>query len=151
MTPSLTNCGRFVRAYWITAAEHGMNASTFTARVVASTGADVAAPGILAVLQHWRGDLLPHSESKSPRQRDGGRVAGRLWVALSEDEAKPRPEQVAALNAALNLLADTNSWRRPSRHESLLPHGPVPTERSSPDSDRSVGRCTAASGSRSKR
>ena len=29
-------------AYWITAAEHGMNASTFTARVVASTGADVA-------------------------------------------------------------------------------------------------------------
>src|SRR5256885_987815 len=29
--------------YWISAAEHGMNASTFTARVVASTGADVAA------------------------------------------------------------------------------------------------------------
>ena len=32
-----------VDAYWISAAEHGMNASTFTARVVASTGADVAA------------------------------------------------------------------------------------------------------------
>jgi citrate synthase len=31
-----------VDAYWISAAEHGMNASTFTARVVASTGADVA-------------------------------------------------------------------------------------------------------------
>ncbi|MFD5316034.1 citrate synthase 2 [Streptomyces sp. NPDC127098] len=30
-------------AYWISAAEHGMNSSTFTARVVASTGADVAA------------------------------------------------------------------------------------------------------------
>ena len=30
-------------AYWITAAEHGMNASTFTARIVASTGADAAA------------------------------------------------------------------------------------------------------------
>jgi citrate synthase len=30
-------------AYWVTAAEHGMNASTFTARVVASTGADAAA------------------------------------------------------------------------------------------------------------
>jgi len=27
--------------YWVCAAEHGMNASTFTARVVASTGADV--------------------------------------------------------------------------------------------------------------
>jgi citrate synthase len=32
-----------INAYWISAAEHGMNASTFTARVVASTGADVAA------------------------------------------------------------------------------------------------------------
>jgi citrate synthase len=32
-----------IDAYWIAAAEHGMNASTFTARVVASTGADVAA------------------------------------------------------------------------------------------------------------
>jgi citrate synthase len=32
-----------IDAYWISAAEHGMNASTFTARVVASTGANVAA------------------------------------------------------------------------------------------------------------
>lgn len=32
-----------INAYWISAAEHGMNASTFTARIVASTGADVAA------------------------------------------------------------------------------------------------------------
>ncbi len=34
---------RAIDAYWITAAEHGMNASTFTARVIASTGADAAA------------------------------------------------------------------------------------------------------------
>jgi citrate synthase len=32
-----------VDSYWTSAAEHGMNASTFTARVIASTGADVAA------------------------------------------------------------------------------------------------------------
>jgi citrate synthase len=32
-----------VDAYFISAAEHGMNASTFTTRIVASTGADVAA------------------------------------------------------------------------------------------------------------
>ena len=32
-----------IDAYWVSAAEHGMNASTFTARIVASTGADVAA------------------------------------------------------------------------------------------------------------
>jgi len=31
-----------VDAYFVSAAEHGMNASTFTARVIASTGADVA-------------------------------------------------------------------------------------------------------------
>ena len=34
---------RAVDAYFVSAAEHGMNASTFTARVVASTGADAAA------------------------------------------------------------------------------------------------------------
>ncbi|PZS04757.1 MAG: citrate synthase [Pseudonocardiales bacterium] len=32
-----------IDAYWVSAAEHGMNASTFTARVIASTGTDVAA------------------------------------------------------------------------------------------------------------
>jgi citrate synthase len=32
-----------VDAYFVSAAEHGMNASTFTARVIASTGADAAA------------------------------------------------------------------------------------------------------------
>jgi citrate synthase len=32
-----------IDAYWISAAEHGVNASTFAARVVASTGADCAA------------------------------------------------------------------------------------------------------------
>src|SRR5665648_976096 len=32
-----------IDAYLVSAAEHGMNASTFTARVVASTGADIAA------------------------------------------------------------------------------------------------------------
>lgn len=32
-----------IDAYWTSAAEHGMNASTFTARVIASTGADVTA------------------------------------------------------------------------------------------------------------
>jgi citrate synthase len=32
-----------VDTYWVTAAEHGLNASTFTARIAASTGADCAA------------------------------------------------------------------------------------------------------------
>src|SRR5204862_6339790 len=38
-----------IDAYWISAAEHGMNASTFTARIVASTGADCAAAMSAAV------------------------------------------------------------------------------------------------------
>jgi citrate synthase len=34
---------RAIDSYWVSAAEHGANASTFTARIVASTGADCAA------------------------------------------------------------------------------------------------------------
>jgi citrate synthase len=34
---------RAIDAYWICTAEHGLNASTFTARIVASTGADAGA------------------------------------------------------------------------------------------------------------
>ena len=40
---------RAVDTYWICTAEHGINASTFTARVVASTGADCAAAMSAAV------------------------------------------------------------------------------------------------------
>jgi len=40
---------RAIDTYWVSAAEHGMNASTFTARVVASTGADCAAAMSAAV------------------------------------------------------------------------------------------------------
>jgi citrate synthase len=42
--------------YWVCAAEHGMNASTFTARVVASTGTDVAA-GLSAAVASLSGPL----------------------------------------------------------------------------------------------
>lgn len=38
-----------VDSYWVSAAEHGLNASTFTARIVASTGADCAAAMSAAV------------------------------------------------------------------------------------------------------
>src|ERR1019366_5760306 len=43
-------------AYWVSAAEHGLNASTFTARVVASTGADVA-PALSAGIGAMSGPL----------------------------------------------------------------------------------------------
>jgi citrate synthase len=38
-----------VDTYWVSAAEHGLNASTFTARIAASTGADCAASMSAAV------------------------------------------------------------------------------------------------------
>lgn len=72
---------------------------------VRRAGAEVFA-GILAALGSARGEKLPHGGSKAPRARDGAGIAARLWVALADTDAKPRPEQVAALNAALILLAD---------------------------------------------
>jgi citrate synthase len=45
-----------LEAYWITVSDHGLNASTFAARVVASTGSDVV-PCILAALGALKGPL----------------------------------------------------------------------------------------------
>lgn len=47
---------RALDAYWITVSDHGLNASTFTARVVASTGADVM-PCIVAAIGALKGPL----------------------------------------------------------------------------------------------
>ena len=47
---------RAIDAYWVSAAEHGLNASTFTARVVASTAADVPA-GITGAIGAMSGPL----------------------------------------------------------------------------------------------
>ena len=55
-----------IDAYWSSAAEHGMNASTFTARVITSTGADVAA----ALLRRHRRDERPAARRRPvPRAR----------------------------------------------------------------------------------
>jgi citrate synthase len=95
---------------------------------VRRVGAEVFA-GILAALGTERGAKPSNSDGKAPPASEGvgetargGRssgaadprrgaeaslgIAARLWPALARDDAKPRPEQVAALNAALILLAD---------------------------------------------
>ncbi|HKZ13615.1 MAG TPA: citrate synthase [Solirubrobacterales bacterium] len=51
------------------------------------------------------------ADGGAPERTTAGRggsagIAARLWVALADRDARPRPEQVAALNAALILLAD---------------------------------------------
>src|SRR5512146_2850824 len=47
--PPRHDLGRALEAYLISTIDHGFNASTFTARVVASTGADVASAVIAAI------------------------------------------------------------------------------------------------------
>ena len=64
-----------VDAYWASAAEHGMNASTFTARVIASTGADVAALPV----RRGRRDVRPAARRRpvAGAAHDRGRRADR--------------------------------------------------------------------------
>jgi citrate synthase len=64
-----------IDAYWISAAEHGMNASTFTARVVASTGADVAA-ALSAAVGALSGPLHGGAPSRVLKMLDDIEVAG---------------------------------------------------------------------------
>jgi citrate synthase len=64
-----------IDAYWISAAEHGMNASTFTARVVASTGADVAA-ALSAAVGALSGPLHGGAPSRVLNMLDEVEVAG---------------------------------------------------------------------------
>jgi citrate synthase len=64
-----------IDAYWISAAEHGMNASTFTARVVASTGADVAA-ALSAAVGALSGPLHGGAPSRVLKMLDEVEAAG---------------------------------------------------------------------------
>jgi citrate synthase len=64
-----------IDAYWISAAEHGMNASTFTARVVASTGADVAA-ALSAAVGALSGPLHGGAPSRVLKMLDDVDAAG---------------------------------------------------------------------------
>src|ERR1700761_8406678 len=64
-----------IHAYWNSAAEHGMNASTFTARVVASTGADVAA-ALSAAVGALSGPLHGGAPSRVLKMLDEVAAAG---------------------------------------------------------------------------
>jgi citrate synthase len=131
-----------VDAYWTSAAEHGMNASTFTARVVASTGADVAASlsaavgamsgplhggapsrvlGMIEELEH-RGDASAYVKEildKGERLMGfGHRVyraedpRARVLRRTARELAAPRYEVAEALEAA---ALDELRERRPDR------------------------------------
>ncbi len=70
-----------IDAYWTSAAEHGMNASTFTARVVASTGADCAA-ALSAAVGALSGPLHGGAPSRVLKMLDEVEATGdaERWV-----------------------------------------------------------------------
>ncbi len=78
-----------IDAYWISAAEHGMNASTFTARVVTSTGADVAA-ALSAAVGALSGPLHGGAPSRVLKMLDEVEAAGdaEAWVKDALDRGE---------------------------------------------------------------
>jgi citrate synthase len=78
-----------IDAYWISAAEHGMNASTFTARVVASTGADCAA-ALSSAVGALSGPLHGGAPSRVLKMLDEVAQAGdaERWVADALDRGE---------------------------------------------------------------
>ena len=78
-----------IDAYWISAAEHGMNASTFTARVVASTGTDVAA-ALSAGVGALSGPLHGGAPSRVLHMLDGVEATGdaERWVKDALDSGQ---------------------------------------------------------------
>ena len=75
-----------IDAYWISAAEHGINASTFVARVVASTGADCAA-ALSAAVGALSGPLHGGAPSRVLKMLDEVEATGdaELWVKQALD------------------------------------------------------------------
>ena len=84
-----------IETYWICTAEHGLNASTFTARVVASTGADCAASLSAAV----------------------GALSGPLHGGA--------PARVLPMLDAVAELGDADAWVKAAldRHERIMGFG----------------------------
>src|SRR3989440_274835 len=78
-----------IDAYWISAAEHGMNASTFTARVVASTGADCAA-ALSAAVGALSGPLHGGAPSRVLKMLDEVERSGSAesWVKAALDRGE---------------------------------------------------------------
>jgi citrate synthase len=80
---------RAIDAYWVSAAEHGMNASTFTARVVASTGADCPA-ALSSAVGALSGPLHGGAPSRVLRMLDEVQATGDAegWVRAALDRGE---------------------------------------------------------------
>ena len=110
---------KLLGAYWATVIDHGMNASTFTARVVASTGSDlpssvVAAIGALKGPLHGRApgpvlDMLDtlRLEKNIPNWIQTEIENGRRIMGIGHRIYKVRDPRAAALEAALTRYETT--------------------------------------------
>ena len=83
------NHAKAIDAYWISAAEHGMNASTFTARVITSTGADVSA-ALSGAVGALSGPLHGGAPSRVLSMLDGVEQTGdaERWVKDALDRGE---------------------------------------------------------------
>jgi len=103
---------RAIDAYFVSAAEHGMNASTFTGRVIASTGADVAASisgAIGAMSGPLQGERLMGFGHRVYRAED---PRARTLRRTAQELNAPRYEVALALEKA--ALAELKQ-RQPDR------------------------------------
>src|SRR5579885_744038 len=90
-----------LNAYLVMLADHGMNASTFTARIVASTGSDIAS-AVVAAIGALKGPLHGGAPSKDEELREMARIADPEQFALAR-----RVEELA-----LAILEEQKPGRR---------------------------------------
>jgi citrate synthase len=107
---------RALDAYWVTVSDHGLNASTFAARVVASTGSD-AMPCIVAGLGALKGplhggapgpvlDMLDATIRTDPRAwLEREIVAGRRIMGMGHRIYRVRDPRAFVFERALGRLA----------------------------------------------
>jgi len=97
---------RAIDTYWICTAEHGLNASTFTARIVASTGADAAA-ALSAAVGALSGPLHGGAPARVLPMLDAVAESGdaEKWVA----EALARGERIMGFGHRVYRAEDPRS------------------------------------------
>lgn len=107
---------RALDAYWVTVSDHGLNASTFAARVVASTGSDVM-PCIVAALGALKGplhggapgpvldmlDATTHTDPRAWLEREIS--AGRRIMGMGHRIYRVRDPRALVFERALARLA----------------------------------------------
>ena len=129
---------RALDTYWNTVCDHGLNASTFSARVIASTGSDLGsaiegalgalkgplhggAPGpaldALAALRAAGGDLAAQTRAWAEREI----ASGRRLMGFGHRIYKVRDPRAEVLERAAEQLLEGTSWLADARqHEAAV-------------------------------